>query len=229
MPSPRPWAYERGTLWALDLDDPAPATPPAPLAPAGVTFGEVSPEDAAALARAKGAADPQTVRELLATGRRCFAASVASAIVAYGWVSLGSERIGELERTMRMQPGEAYIWDCATLPAWRGRGLYTALLRHIVATLRGEGWRRLWIGASLDNAPSIRGFRAAGFRPAVRLVYLRLLGLRYNRLTGNATAPPALVAEAREVLCAGREETPLAAGNSGHKAEMIRRADVEER
>lgn len=228
MPFPRPWASERGTLWALDLGGPQPASPPAPPAPTGVTFAEVLSEDAAALAIAIGAADPQVVRERLATGRRCFVAYVTGAVAAYGWVSLGSERIGELERTMRMHPGEAYIWDCATLPAFRGRGLYTALLRHIVATLRGEGLRRLWIGASLDNTPSIRGFRAAGFRPAVRLVYLRLLGLRYNRLTGDATAPPSLVAEAREVLRAGREGELSVAMVNGRKLGMARQADAEE-
>ena len=226
----RPWAYERGTLWALDLDAPAPAAsaPPVPPTPDGITFGELTPDDAAILAPAMDAADPQAVRERFAAGRRCFVAHVEGEIAAYGWVSQESERIGELERTMRMRPGEAYIWDCATLPSYRRRGLYTALLRHIVATLRGEGLRRLWIGASLDNTPSIRGFRSAGFRPALRLLYLRVLGLRYNRLAGDAMAPSALVAEAREVLRADREETPLTTVLSGRGSEAAGRVEAEE-
>lgn len=227
MPFPRPWASERGTLWALDLDALGPAGPPTPPTQPGITFGELTPDDVVPLAQAMGASDPQVVRERLAAGRRCFAASVAGEIAAYGWVSLGSERIGELERTMRMRPGEAYIWECATLPAWRERGLYTGLLRHIVATLRGEGLRRLWIGASLDNTPSIRGFRAAGFRPAVRLVYLRVLGLRYNRLVADTTAPAALVADAREVLRGDREGMPPAPISSQRKPEMARQAETE--
>lgn len=234
MPFPRPWASERGTLWALDLDAPAPpaSAPPTSPTPDGVTLGELMPDDAVPLAAAMGTSDPQVVRERLVSGRRCFAACIEGAIAAYGWVSQGAERIGELERTMRMQPGEAYIWDCATLPAWRGRGLYTALLRHIVATLRAERLRRLWIGASLDNTPSIRGFRAAGFRPAVRLVYLRVLGIRYNRLAGDATAPPPLVADAREVLRANRGDRVAGSRTavlSGRGTEAAGRVDAEER
>lgn len=230
MPLRRPWAFERGTLWALDLNAAARADAVAQASTLpDVTFTEVTPDQTVLLARAMDASDPQVVRMRLAAGRRCFAAHLAGAIVAYGWVSLGSEQIGELERTMRMPPGEAYIWDCATLPAFRGRGLYTALLRHIVAALRGEGLRRLWIGASLDNTPSIRGFRAAGFRPVLRLVYVRVLNLRYNRLVGDATAPSALVAAAREALSASREGEPPVEVVSEQRAGAVRRADAEER
>lgn len=202
----RPWAFERGTLWALELDDPSPALP-APSS-ADATFSEVVAGDDAALAAiaaAMGAADPGAMRERLASGRRCFVATVEGRVAAYGWVSQGTERIGELERTMLMAPGEAYIWDCATLPVFRRRGLYGALLRHINGLLRDEGLRRLWIGASLDNTPSILGFRSAGFQPVITLAYLRVLGLRHIRFVGDATAPPALVAEARRALIGGRE------------------------
>ncbi len=197
----RLWAFERGTLWALELDGSAPdAAVPSQL---GATFREVLAGDVAsvtALAAAMGMSDPGPVRERLESGRRCFVASIEGTIAAYGWVSQGVERIGELERTMVMHPGEAYIWDCATLPAFRRRGLYGAVLRHIVGVLRGEGLRRLWIGASRDNAPSIRGFRSAGFRPVITLAYLRVLGLRYISLAGDASAPPALVSDARRAL-----------------------------
>jgi ribosomal protein S18 acetylase RimI-like enzyme len=116
-----------------------------------------------------------------------------------------------------MQPGEAYIWDCVTLPAFRRRGLYVALLRHIVGVLRAEGLRRLWIGASLDNTPSIRGFRSAGFRPVLRLIYLRVLGLRGNWLVGDAAAPAALVADARRALSgAGSERRKSVAARASH-------------
>lgn len=209
MPFRRPWAYERGTLWAMELVD-APSPAPAS-SPAGVTFDEVLPGDAAPLAAVMGLPDPQAVSERFAHGRRCFVARIAGAIAAYGWASTGTERIGELERTIRMLPGEVYIWDCATLPAFRRRGLYGALLRHMVSVLRGEGARRLWIGASRDNAPSIRGFRSAGFRPVIRLVYLRVLGVRRIWLKGDETAPPALVAAARRALTGGRE-LPQGAG-----------------
>lgn len=204
----RPWAYERGTLWSMDLGDP----PASALTPslAGAVFGDVLAGDGAAvmaLAAAMGMPDPGAVRERLAGRRRCFVAYVEGTIAAYGWVSQGTERIGELERTMLMLPGEAYIWDCATLPAFRRRGLYGALLRNIVAVLRGEGLSRLWIGASLDNAPSIRGFRSAGFQPVIKLAYLRVLGLRHIWLASDPMAPLVLIADARRALVGGSEQS----------------------
>lgn len=213
MPSRRPWAFERGTLWALELDETEPAVPvPSPMR--GTVREVLASDDAAtiaALAAAMGAPSPRPVRERLASGRRCFMLTVQGTTAAYGWVSQGTERIGELERTMLMLPGEAYIWDCATLPAFRRHGLYVALLRHMVGALRGEGLRRLWIGASLDNTPSIRGFRSAGFRPVITLVYLRVLGLRHIWLAGDRSAPATLVDGARRALI-GIHERPASAG-----------------
>jgi GNAT superfamily N-acetyltransferase len=208
MPPRRPWAYERGTLWAMDLDGQA-LHVPAPQAAA--TCGEVPRETAAPLAAAMGLADAREVRRRFTAGSRCFAARVDGAIAAYGWVSQGVERIGELERSLRMRSDEAYIWDCATLPPYRRCGLYTALLGHIAASLRGEGIHRLWIGASLQNRPSIRGFAAAGFRPVIRLTYARLLSLSRVWVADDPTTPPELVADARRALVDPREQLDVGA------------------
>lgn len=199
MPGRRLWTYERGELWARTLASPAPA----PLA--GVAFAEITEADAPSLAAAMELADAGAARARFAAGSRCFIARVAGQIACYGWVSRGAERIGELERTLRMRPDEAYIWDCATLPAFRRRGLYTALLRQIVARLGAEGARRVWIGASTSNEPSLRTFANAGFQPAVTVTFARLLGWR--RFTARALpgAPTDLVAAAQAALASGVE------------------------
>jgi ribosomal protein S18 acetylase RimI-like enzyme len=197
MPFRRPWAFERGTLWAMDLDGAGP-TPAA--SHTAAAFGEVSWDEADALAAAMGLTDPGAARQRLAHGRRCFAVWVAGEIAAYGWVSQGEESVGELERAFRLQPDAAYIWDCATLPPFRRRGLYSSLLRHIAGTLRAEGVRRLWIGASRRNRPSIVGFANAGFQPVINLTYVRVLGLRHTRIIDDKAAPPGLVAAARSLL-----------------------------
>ena len=194
-----PWAFERGTLWARECDgngDGAVLVAPKIRA----TLGEVYSEAADELATAMGFADSAQALRRFGGGRRCFVARVDGSIATYGWVSRGVERIGELERTLRMAPAEAYIWDCATLPHYRGQRLYCALLSHIAATLCHDGAQRLWIGAALSNAPSIRGFAAAGFQPVLRLTYLRLLGVRHLQIVGAPTAPPELVVRARASL-----------------------------
>lgn len=208
MPFRRPWAFERGTLWAMDLDGTAPA--PA-VSHTAATFGEVSWDETDALAAAMGLAVPGAARRRLADGRRCFVAWVAGEIAAYGWVSQGEESVGELERVFRLPPDAAYVWDCATLPPFRRHGIYSSLLRHIAGTLRAEGVRRLWIGAARRNRPSIVGFANAGFQPVINLTYVRVLGLRHTRIIDDRAAPPGLVAAARSLLgSADRRGKPAA-------------------
>lgn len=202
MPFRRFWAYERGTLWTMVLD----GNVPAPVAAPSITFGEVPPEAAESLAARMGPEQLPEVRRRFAAGRRCFVARIGDEIAAYGWVSQGVEHIGELERSLHMQPDEAYIWDCATLPAYRRKGHYTALLGHIAALLQGEGVRRLWIGTSLQNRPSLQGMAAAGFRPVIKVRFVRLLILSYMWVTGEATAPPAHVADAQRALIGARAD-----------------------
>ena len=210
MLSHRLWTFERGVLWALEADNAAPAATPR----AEVTFAEATAERAsieAALAQAMELAEPDEIRRRFEAGSRCFVALVAgeigseigSEIAGYGWVSRGVERIGELERWFRMQPDEAYIWDCATLPPYRRRGVYAALLGHMASLMREDGVRRVWIGAARDNHPSLRGFARAGFQPVASVAYTRALWLRYFWLTPEPDAPPGLVAAARWALASG--------------------------
>lgn len=208
MPSHRLWAFERGVLWTLDLGDRAerapvmPASPRASAAPLNCQEARPGTDEAeAALAQAMGLAESGEIRRRFAAGSRCFVARGDDGRVAgYGWVSRGEERIGELERTLRMAPDEAYIWDCATLPPYRHRGVYTALLLAMAEALRSEGARRLWIGAARGNRPSLRGFARAGFQPVASVAFLRALGLRRFSLRAEPDAPSALVAEARRAL-----------------------------
>lgn len=196
------WAFERGTLWVMELTGGGAAT----ASPrAAVLFGEACRESAGAVAAAMGLPDPEPIRQRFATGRRCFVARIEDQIAAYGWVSQIAECIGELEREIQIRAGEAYIWDCVTLLPYRRRRLYSALLSHMALKLGGEGVRRVWIGSSLHNRPSIRGFANAGFQPVVTLLYLRLFNVCCLRLAGHSTAPGELVTAARRALTASHE------------------------
>jgi RimJ/RimL family protein N-acetyltransferase len=83
--------------------------------------------------------------------------------VAYGWVAFTPEPVGDLGFSFRVGPDEAYIYDCATRPRYRGRGYYPALLRYVLADLRGGACRRAWIATAPGNAPSQHGIIRAGF------------------------------------------------------------------
>src|SRR5205085_7281086 len=120
---------------------------------------------------AMGLPDPAPVLERFAGGRRCYVALVDGAIAGYGWVSFEEEAISELGMSFRLASDEVYIWDCASLPAYRGQRLYPALLSHMLTDLREEGLHRAWIGADSVSLASQKGIILAGFQP-VADIYL---------------------------------------------------------
>jgi ribosomal protein S18 acetylase RimI-like enzyme len=183
-----------GTFWVLNLDWPTPAG----LEPADpATFVRLNSESAPALAQAMGHTDSAEVLRRFADERRCYAYLNAGAPAAYGWVSFRQEYIGEIGLHVQLETGEAYIWDCATLPAFRGRHFYTALLVHILHELRAEGLCRVWIGADADNAVSLRGIARAGF---VWVSELRIDQTGAKRLCGRPGVPDVLVDTTRRIL-----------------------------
>jgi GNAT superfamily N-acetyltransferase len=58
---------------------------------------------------------------------------------------------------------EAYLSNMYTLPAWRGRGLGTALVETIVAHLKATRVRRVWLHATEQGRPV---YAKAGFVPS---------------------------------------------------------------
>ena len=56
-------------------------------------------------------------------------------IVTYGWVALTAEPMGNTGCSFDPPPGDAYLYDFATVPEYRGQGFYPALLRYILGDL----------------------------------------------------------------------------------------------
>jgi ribosomal protein S18 acetylase RimI-like enzyme len=202
---------EHGTLWALDAQDGRP--PPCP-ARIPVEFAELRADQLDELARAMNLPGPEPIRQRLQGNRRCFCLRDGGQIAAYGWVTRGAEWVGELERQFHLQPDEAYIWDCATLPAWRGQRCYSALLSQMIGVLYREDVRRIWIGASRHNHASARGFANAGFSRIIDLTYCRLYRLSLIWFYQMAAARRSLVAAAYRILLSANERRigPLALG-----------------
>ncbi len=190
-------------LWGRRLDE---ADLPRPALPAGLTIERIAAGDRQSaplvpcLAEAMRPCPLAEIERRLAAGGRAHVVRAEGSVVAYGWVSFTDEQIAELEGPIRVGPGEAYIWDCATLPAWRGRGLYPALLRAVARELAAEGLGWVWIAAKADNAGSLRGFVKAGFRRIAHVRYVRLWSWRHRALLADPAAPAAQLASARRAL-----------------------------
>jgi len=138
-----------------------------------------------------------------AAGHRCFAlVDRQDDVASWGWVSGGGDRRIDVpwEGTLHLQVGArtGYIWDCRTVPAFRGRGLYRDLLMRISRVLLEKGAERVMIYCNQNNEPSRRGILAAGFDMVMSMrlvrigpVYL-LLGMRSGismAWTGAAVSP----------------------------------------
>ncbi len=193
-----------GTIWALNTDEALPQF----LARLPATFSRSGAEAAPALAVAMGAAVDE-IRQRFAAGRQCYTAWVGNELASYGWVSLDEELIGELNLRVRLLFGEAYIWDCATLPKFRHQGLYSALLVHIIGELRSQPVCRAWIGANLDNVASQRGIANAGFHRVADLLVERVLAMRLVWVQGRPGMSENAVNEVRRAFLGNRDRVWL--------------------
>ncbi len=89
--------------------------------------------------------------------------------IAYGWSAAREGAIQELGLEFAIPMGNRYLWDFATLPEWRGRGVYPRLLQAILC-VEGLMVDRFWIGHTADNMASRRGIVKAGFQEVEALV-----------------------------------------------------------
>ena len=190
-----------GTIWMLNLDQ----EPPTILPRIQADFRRVTPDLAPALASSIGPVYLPEVTKRLESGRQCYGAWVDGQVAAYGWVSFEEEEIGELNLRIKLVPGEAYIWDCATLPAFREKLLYSALLIYILGQLRAQNQCRAWIGADYANLPSQKGIARAGFHHVADLVIERVLAMRQVWVVGLPDIPETIVAEARRAFLNNRD------------------------
>jgi phospholipase/carboxylesterase len=211
-------AQPQGTLWTLDLDQPLPV---GPVLQVPVAFKRAGPEVAQELAQAMDLDDPAVVLQRFDNGRHCYIGRIEGTLVTYGWVTFDEEGIGELSLSIRLKAGEAYIWNCATLPEHRGQRLYPALLAHIVGELHHQGLHRVWIGTDTDNLLSQSGMALAGFQPIGDVVISRVLTMRRAWMRGRPGVPEQLVMDVRYALFGEREEVWLAASSGEHSASIM--------
>src|SRR5258708_20869845 len=175
------------------------------------TFARAGPGVAQELAQAMGLGDQAVVLQRFDNGRHCYVGRIEGTVATYGWVTFDEEDIGELSLSIRLKAGEAYIWNCATLPAYRGQRLYPALLTHVVGELHRQGVRRVWICTDADNLPSQSGIVLAGMQPIRAVFITRVLTIPRAWLRGRPCIPQRLDMHARMSVLGAREEVWLAA------------------
>jgi len=164
-------------------------------------LAEVRPATAPLLRAAMGA-EGDLVDLRLGRGCRAFVGCAGGEVVAFGWLSTGAEWIGELGLEIRPPAGEAYLWNCFTLPAHRHRGYFRALIGQVVAVAREEGLGRLWIGGVDGGAES--AVTGTGFGPVLCFSGVTLGGVRWITVRRSEGVDPTLLSTAMSALGGGR-------------------------
>lgn len=133
---------------------------------------------------------PEHAARRRADGHRPYIVSVGGEPAGYGWVATRTCEIGELGLCFCLPSGNRYLWDFATLPAFRGRGIYPSLLSE---TVRREcpPATRLWIIHAPENLPSGVGISRAGFQSVAELSFDATGGPALAPVSGTSRASAA--------------------------------------
>ncbi len=146
----------------------APATPGAP--PPGVELAVWdSPTDA-------GWGHPEAEQRLHA-GQACAVARHGKDVVAYCWLACTPVRVDEIRQLVVPGPEDVYLYDAFTMPSWRGCGLFSALLRHLLVFARARARKRALIFVLASNRASRRAIERAGFEIFGRVSRVEICGL----------------------------------------------------
>jgi GNAT superfamily N-acetyltransferase len=140
-----------------------------PWLPSITTFYACPSDDASLLARL-AKLDLESVQTRLSDGHVPYIAWLRDTPVAYGWVATHTAHIGELNLHITLPVQSRYLWDFATLPAWRGRGIYPHLLQAILTAEKSSA-ERFWIIAAPENRASSVGIVKAGFQNVANLTF----------------------------------------------------------
>lgn len=110
-----------------------------------------------------GGISPEDTVKRMANDHAAFVAYVNSVPAAFGWMARGKAMIGELAHELILPIGNRYLWNFRTVEAFRGLGIYPALLQYIIRYEK-EKASRFWIIHAPENTSSLKGIKKAGFR-----------------------------------------------------------------
>jgi RimJ/RimL family protein N-acetyltransferase len=99
---------------------------------------------------------------------QCYIGFLNHEIAHLAWIYYPHEAMRHPTPFRRLRPDEVAIANCVTLPAFKGRGVYPAVLRQLLAQLQSEGYRQCFMYIDAGNNPSQRGVIKVGFKPVGR-------------------------------------------------------------
>jgi GNAT superfamily N-acetyltransferase len=164
-------------LYECHLD----ALPAARALPPGV---EIEVWDSPAAAGPLGTRWHPEAAQRFREGQACAVARAGNDVVAYCWMTGAPVAVAEIDRLLIPGPDEVYFYEAFTSPAWRGRGLFQALLLRLQQFAHAQGRRRALIFVLASNVPSWRAIEGAGFKMFQAVTKIEVLGLGHAWFRG---------------------------------------------
>lgn len=87
----------------------------------------------------------------------------------------------ETRSELLTEPGAICLYAFETIPEYRGRRLYPAMLSQILAGRFADGGRVAYIWCLQENRSSYRSIKRVGFVEIAVHTYLRILGVSFRR------------------------------------------------
>ena len=112
--------------------------------------------------------------ERLRRGKIWVYALFAGNVAGSAWMSLDDEFEPATRCHVEVGPNEAYLFDCFTVPKYRGRGLQTMMTRYRLGLARSHGAKRALVIVFSGNRASRRVQRRMGGREIGRIFTLYL-------------------------------------------------------
>ncbi len=109
-------------------------------------------------------------------GAICLAAIENGRVSGFNLISFGDVVMPLIHLKRRFRRDEAWSEQISVSKDFRKKGLGAELRYRIFEELRKRGYRKLYGGALIDNAPSLKLARRVGFQEFVDIQYRRLLG-----------------------------------------------------
>jgi ribosomal protein S18 acetylase RimI-like enzyme len=147
--------YVRVLLFGRDITNP----PPPIRTDVPLELSELRDDQIAAYCRERPDLTEAEVRGRLAAGYRCLVSRIGERIVGEMWLATGEVWLPKLERSIRLEPEDVYVYYASLIPELRGRNVGSARSRLLGERLRREGYRRVLYSVAPHNRPA-RGLPA---------------------------------------------------------------------
>jgi len=120
------------------------------------------------------------LEERFARGDECFVARVDGRIAAVTWISCDAHFFRSIGCRYELPASEVYVFDSFTDPRLRGHGIAPALGAWVLERLRAAGVTRMVLAIAPENVANRRARAKTGFRPFMRIDYLRIGARRWH-------------------------------------------------